>query len=85
MKEGICTQLFQRLGLTGKATDKQSTTPVNHMPNVQTENTPCDSVKRLNDFRLRQLSSGWIPGQTAAPDHPAEDGQVGQSETAASG
>lgn len=78
MKEGICAQLLQRLGLKGKATDRQGATAVNHPANIQPENVAYDSVKRLNDFRLRQLSSGWTPGQTAAPDHPTvEGGQVG--------
>jgi len=74
MKEGICGQLFQRLGFRPKDGEKNDDAKVSNSAKVSGEEKPEHGLKRLNDFRLRQLSSGWTPGQAAsAARAPAEE------------
>jgi hypothetical protein len=63
MREGICAQLFQRLGLRPREHEKNDGAKANDAAKDSVEEKPYGGLRRLNDFRLRQLSSGWVPGE----------------------
>lgn len=83
MREGIYGQLFQRLGLRPKEHDKNDETKVISSAKVSGEEKPEHGLKRLNDFRLRQLSSGWTPGQAASAAGGAAQEGAGEGNASA--
>jgi hypothetical protein len=80
MREGICAQLFQRLGLRPKENEKSEGAKANNSAKVIAEEKPYDGLKRLNDFRLRQLSSGWVQGETSSSAEPQTGQKSGEDD-----